>query len=103
MRHDAWIERLQAIVGPADIIRDADQLASYAGDECPLPDYRRLPTVVVRPHNTPEVAKILKLANQEKIPVTARGGGTGLCGGCVPAPGGMVLTMDHFNRVLEVD
>lgn len=98
-----WIAELTALVGPGDVIQDKDQLANLSGDEFPLPSLRQVPAVAVRPRTTDHISRILKLANQHKIPVTARGGGTGLCGGCVPSPGGIVLLMDHFNRVLEVD
>ncbi len=98
-----WINDLIAIVGAADVIEDKDQLEAYAGDEFPLPQARQTPRVAVRPKTTEAVSKILKLANQHQIPVTARGGGTGLCGGCVPTANGIVLLMDHFNRVIEVD
>lgn len=103
MTNDPWIAELGAIVGPADLIQDPQRLANYSGDEFPLPTLRHLPRLAVRPHNADEISRILKLANQHKIPVTARGGGTGLCGACVPSPGGIVLLSDHLNRVLELD
>lgn len=103
MSLEPWALELQAIVGPADLIREPERLVDYAGDEFPLPTLRQLPQVAVRPHNAEEISRILKLANRRKIPVTARGGGTGLCGACVPSPGGIVLLSDHLNRVLEVD
>jgi glycolate oxidase len=100
---EKWIGELQTIVGSRDVILDREELANYAGDEFPLPKLRQTPLVAVRPHSAEEISRLLKLANREKIPVTARGGGTGLCGGCVPSAQGMVLLMDHFNKVLEVD
>src|SRR5258708_1208452 len=100
---NALIQQLIAIVGAPDVVCDVDQLANYSGDEFPLPTLREIPSVAVRPRNAEHISQILKLANREKIPVTARGGGTGLCGGCVPSKGGLVILMDHLNRVLEVD
>src|SRR5947207_1250879 len=100
---ESWIPELRAIVGPQDLIIDKDQLANYSGDEFPLETLRQSPCVAVKPRTAQQISQILKLANRCKIPVTARGGGTGLCGGCVPSANGMVLLMDHFNRVLEVD
>ena len=90
-------------MGGPDLILEPERLANFAGDEFPLPALRQTPRVAVRPHSAEEISRILKLANAHRIPVTARGGGTGLCGGCVPAPGAMVILMDHLNRVLEVD
>jgi glycolate oxidase len=100
---ESWIHDLQRITGAPDIIIDSGALANYAGDEFPLASIRRTPRVAVRPKTAEQISQILKLANREKIPVTPRGGGTGLCGGCVPSPNGIVLLMDHFNRVLDVD
>src|SRR4051812_30048455 len=103
MPSERWIGELQQIVGTADVLLDPATLANYAGDEFPLPEIHRTPRVAVRPHNAQQISEILKLANRDKIPVTPRGGGTGLCGGCVPSSNGIALLSDHFNRVLEVD
>jgi glycolate oxidase len=103
MTNQKWIAELQIIVGTQDVILNPDELANYAGDEFPQSKFRRTPLVAVRPHNAEEISRLLKWANLAKVPVTARGGGTGLCGGCVPSADGMVLLMDHFDKVLEVD
>ncbi len=103
MSQPNWITELKQIVGPNDVVEDRDALANYAGDEFPIASIKRTPRVAVRPRSAEHISKILKLANREKIPVTPRGGGTGLCGGCVPDPNGIALIMDHFNRILEVD
>jgi len=100
---DNLIKKLQGIAGPKDVIFEKDKLQNYSHDEFPLPAINTLPQIAVRPHNADEVSKILKLANQEKIPVTPRGGGTGLCGGCVPVKGGIVMLFENLNKVLEVD
>jgi glycolate oxidase len=49
------------------------------------------------------MAKMLKLANEKNIPVTPRGGGTGVSGGAVPIYGGIVLSLERMNRILEID
>jgi glycolate oxidase len=61
------------------------------------------PEYVVRPATTEQVSRILKLANENRIPVTARGAGTGLSGGCTPSPGGILLSLDRMKRILEID
>ncbi|MCX5715517.1 MAG: FAD-binding oxidoreductase [Candidatus Omnitrophica bacterium] len=97
------IQKLAAIVGEKGVISAKDLLENYSHDEFPLPEIWKLPDAAVKPRNAEEVSEILKLANKEKIPVTPRGGGTGLCGGCVPQNGGIVLLFDNMNKVLEVD
>ncbi|MEI8175662.1 MAG: FAD-binding oxidoreductase [Candidatus Omnitrophota bacterium] len=97
------LSELRAIVGDKNVIAEPDRLQNYSHDEFPLPTLRVMPRVAVRPRSAVEVSSILKLANREKIPVTPRGGGTGLCGGCVPAQGGIVLLSDGLDRVIEVD
>jgi len=95
------IEDLRTIFGPDDVLLDKESLAKYARDESSItPHY---PDVVVRPESTREVAETLKLANREGIPVIVRGGGTGLCGGAVPVYGGIILSFEKMNKILEVD
>lgn len=91
------------IVGSRNIIKDRDKMMDYSHDEFSLSDIRRMPEAVVLPSSTEETAEILKLADKEKIPVTPRGGATGLCGGCVPSCGGLVLSLQNMNRIKEID
>ena len=62
-----------------------------------------MPDYVVRPKSVDEVSRIVRLAYENDIPVTARGAGTGLAGGAVPVRGGIVLDMSGMNRILEID
>ena len=93
--------RLTDIVGKADVLSGEDR-ENYARDESPRAQ-RFLPDLVVRPGDAAQVSEVLKLANQERIPVTVRGGGTGLSGGAVAVNGGIVLSMERMNRIIEVD
>jgi glycolate oxidase len=95
--------RLAAIIGPADLIFDPEKMHDYSHDEFSLEEIRRLPEVVAKPETREEVAAILRLADREKIAVTPRGGATGLCGGCVPSFGGIVLSLEKMNRIVEID
>jgi len=97
------LARLETIVGPTNVLADPERLASYSSDESPVRTIARLPEAVVRPRNAAETASLLRLASLERIPVTLRGGGTGLSGGCVPHLGGLVLTVERMNSVLEMD
>ena len=62
-----------------------------------------LPDVVLKPATTEEVSAILKICNQHKIPVTPRGGGTGLSGGALPHLGGVLLSVERMNRIVHID
>ncbi|MFQ6095178.1 MAG: FAD-binding oxidoreductase [Candidatus Bathyarchaeia archaeon] len=95
------LQQLEAIVGPDDVLLTDEAAADYAHDESSVEPHP--PEVVVRAETTEEVSKILTLANRERIPVTPRGGGTGLCGGAVPIHGGIVLSLEKMNRILELD
>jgi glycolate oxidase len=96
------IKELTAIVGKGGIITDKDVMVGYSHDESPVAE-PHAPEVVVKPKDSQAVAKLLVLANKKRIPVTPRGGGTGLAGGCVPAYGGIVLSLERMNRILEID
>ncbi len=93
--------QLEDIVGAAHIIRDAEQRYHYSHDE--TEDHSFLPDVVVKPATAEEVSRIMKLCNEHKIPVTPRGGGTGLSGGALPVQKGVVISMERFNKILAID
>lgn len=97
------LKKLEEISGPENIIADPEKIIDYGHDESSSRDIARPPEVVVKPGRTEEVAAVLKLASREKIPVTPRGGATGLCGGCVPVYGGIVLSLERMNRIIEID
>ncbi len=92
---------LQAIVGPDGITADQEQLEKYGQDE--TEDFVFLAEVVVKPQNVEQVAAIAKLCHEQKIPLTTRGAGTGLSGGALPIKGGVLLSMEKFNRILSID
>ena len=75
---------------------------SYSHDEMPI--YGRfMPEAVCLVETTEEVSAIMKLCSTNNIPVTVRGAGTGLVGGCVPVCGGIVLSTERMNRILSYD
>lgn len=94
------IEKLALIVGNQNIILD-ERIKDYSHDM--TEDLSFPPEMVVKPENTHQVSEILKLANTEKIPVTPIGGRTGLSGGMLCVHGGIGLSMEKFNRILEID
>jgi glycolate oxidase len=97
------IGRLEKIVGRKNLILDSERMVDYSHDEFSDEKIAQMPELVVKPETTEEVSRIMRLANEEMFPVTPRGGATGLCGGCVPVSGGIVLSLENMNKVIEVD
>jgi glycolate oxidase len=97
----AIVKALQDIAGQENVLVDAEALEPYTHDE--VVDLRADPEVVVRIRSAEQVAEVLKLAQRERIPVTPRGAGYGLSGGAVPVHGGIVLSTEKMNRILEID
>lgn len=98
------VERLKKIAGARNVIfDDPEKLENYSHDEVAEKEYAHLPEVVVKPENTEQVSRIMKLANECLVPVTPRGAGTGLSGGAVPVCGGILLSVEKMNRILEID
>ena len=96
------IERLKEIVGEEHVLTSPEDLARYGLDEIEE-RYRSLPEVVVKPRTPEEIAAIMQLANRERIPVTPWGAGTGLSGGAIPVCGGIVISLERMNEILEID
>jgi glycolate oxidase len=94
-------EQLVTIVGQEFVLVDEEFLQAYGHDETEKLLF--LPAVVVRPRTADEVSRVLQLCNQEKIPVTPRGAGTGLSGGALPHLGGVLLSTDRMNSILKID
>jgi glycolate oxidase len=97
------IEELRGIVGKGNVIVDGEKLDAYSHDETDREEYGHSPEAVVFPACTEEAAAVVKLANRELIPVTPRGAGSGLSGGAIPEYGGIVLSLEKMNRLIEVD
>lgn len=95
------VDALRAIVGEGSVRTDEEALEKYAHDE--TVGLWAQPEVVVFVHSAQEVAEIFRLAVRERIPVTPRGAGYGLSGGAVPVFGGIVLSTEKMNRILEID
>ena len=80
---------------------DTDSLYKYSHDE--TEDISVLPSVVLKPSTPEEISRILKYCNEEKIAVTPSGARTGLSGGAIPSEGGVVISMEKFDKILEID
>jgi glycolate oxidase len=95
------IALLSKIVGNSYAFTDETRCLAYGHDQ--TEDLQFRPNLVLLPAHANEISQILKLCNEERIPVTARGAGTGLAGGALPVFGGVVLSMERFNKIIEID
>ena len=98
----ALTDLFAAIVGPEHVLTGDAISDDYAHDEA-LTAAPVRPAALVRPGSTQDVAAILRAADARRIPVTARGAGTGLSGACIPRADGIVVSFERMNRVLEID
>jgi glycolate oxidase len=95
------LAQFEKIVGATNMLMDESQRYAYSHDE--TEDYSFLPDVVLKPETPEQISAILKICNQHLIPVTPRGGGTGLSGGALPIHKGVVLSMERFNKIIQID
>ena len=95
------LSELEKIVGPSYIFTDEATRRTYGQDE--TEDLSFPPQVVVKPANTEEVAQILKISNTYKIPTVPIGARTGLSGGALSIFGGIGISMERFNKIIEID
>lgn len=93
--------RLLSIVGESNAILDEEGRYRYGHDE--TEDHSFLPDIVLKPGTTEEVSAIMKVCHEHDLPVTPRGGGTGLSGGALPVQKGVVISMERFNKILDID
>ena len=95
------LERLRRVLGEALVFGEAVK-EDFSHDEMPI--YGKFaPEAVCFPSSTEEVAEVMRICCEECVPVTVRGAGTGLVGGCVPLCGGLVLSTERMNSILAYD
>jgi glycolate oxidase len=100
----AIVESLEGICGKQHVIYENEKtLQKYSHDQIPEKKYAHMPEVVVMPRTAEEISEILKLANRENIPVTPRAAGSGLSGGAVPIYGGILLSVERMDNIIEID
>jgi glycolate oxidase len=109
--HDRDVEALSTVaellkkaVGDKWVVSDRDLIEGYVYDETPEPIRPKAAEylVLVKPASTEEVSRVLKIANEYRVPVFPVGGRTGLVGGCIPTRPGIVLSLERMNKI-EVD
>jgi len=99
--HAGHINQFKNIVGEKNVLADEDSLNYYAHDE--TEDLHYLPEIVLKPRTATEISAILQICNRDRIPVTPRGAGTGLSGGALPHLGGVLISTERMNDIIEID
>ena len=97
----ADVAHFVSIIGIEYVLTDSESLDTYSHDE--TEDLKYFPEVVLKPNNTEQVAAIMLYCNQHIISVTPCGARTGLSGGSLPVCGGVVLSTERFNSIIEID
>jgi glycolate oxidase len=100
MFNSKHVDQLRRIVGKENVLSTQEELLAYSYDATNL--WQHLPDVVVLPSDAKQISDILKFANENRIPVTTRGGGTNVSGGSIPIKGGIVLCTTRMNRIIEI-
>lgn len=95
------ISAFKKIVGDQYVLVDEESLHNYSHDE--TEDLHYPPDVVIKPKTAEEISAIMKICNKDMIPVTPRGAGTGLSGGALPHLGGVLLSTERMNAILDID
>jgi glycolate oxidase len=101
-------DKIKGIVGEENVSESEYEKLFYSRDVSPIsPKLQKKlgtsPDIIARPRNTEDVAEIVKLANENKVPIIPRGGASWWLGGCVPYKGGIVLDLTSINQVIELD
>ncbi|MDH4319085.1 MAG: FAD-binding oxidoreductase, partial [Desulfobulbaceae bacterium] len=98
--HDEILNHIKKIVGSENLLTSREELFCHSMD---AGSASALPAGIALPQNTEQIQRILELANNYNYPITPRGAGSGMTGGCVPLEGGLVLSLVKMNRILEID
>ncbi len=96
-----FLEQFKQITGEQFVFVDDENRQHYSHDETEALSF--LPDVVIKPRTVEEVSAIMKICNENLIPITPRGAGTGLSGGALPQFGGVLLSMERFKSIIEID
>jgi len=96
-----FIQQLSELLAPSALLQDAEDTRPYECDG--LSAYKQLPSLVALPDNIEQLQNIVKLCHQYKVPVIARGAGTGLSGGALPVENCLILSLAKFNKIISID
>ncbi|HSO08286.1 MAG TPA: FAD-binding protein, partial [Pelomicrobium sp.] len=96
-----FIAELGRLLPPAGVLHHPEDVRPYECDG--LSAYRALPRVVVLPETEEQIVRLLRLCHEARVPVVARGAGTGLSGGALPHKDGVLLSLAKFMKILDID
>jgi glycolate oxidase len=96
------VAALAGVVGDDHVLAGASIKDDYTHDEALTAEPQR-PLAVVLPATTDEVAGVLQICDERRVPVTARGAGTGMSGACIPRPDGVVVSFERMAAIVEID
>jgi glycolate oxidase len=97
----AHLSSFRQILGEQYVFTDEESLHNYAHDE--TENLHFLPDIVIKPRTAEELSSVMKICNEHRIPVTPRGAGTGLSGGALPHLGGVLVSFERMNSIIEID
>lgn len=100
-RYLGFLSSFREICGESHVFTDEEMLSAYAHDE--TENLYFLPDIVIKPRSAEEISGVLRICNEHRIPVTPRGAGTGLSGGALPQAGGVVISFERMNSIIEID
>ncbi len=95
------LSKVRSIFGTSGFLDSPEDRIAYSYDGTPL--LKQLPDAIVVPKDVDQISRLLKLANEESFAIVPRGSGSGLSGGSIPVENSVVLLMNHWNRILEID
>ncbi|MFP5080140.1 FAD-binding oxidoreductase [Pedobacter sp. JCM 36344] len=95
------LDLIREAIGADNVFTDEESFQRYGHDE--TEDLKFFPEVVVKPADTASISALMKICNEHHVPVTPRGGGTGLSGAALPVFGGVLLSMERFKALIEID
>ncbi len=99
------VEKIKKILKNENLLiyQDEENLKSYSNDESGGEYYAHMPELVIKPETKEQISEIVKLCNEEHIPITPRGAGSGLAGANIPIYGGIVISLERLNKIIEID
>ena len=92
---------IKKIIGDNYVFIDDENRNKYAHDE--TENLHFLPDIIIKPRTAEEISAVMKICNEHRIPVTPRGAGTGLSGGALPQYGGLLISFERMNSIIEID